>query len=411
MEWLFQIRGISDKAEITSESIYGPAFQAALALLTFILICCLAALLGYTVSSPPTLKGAGGRDYDALQGGRRSLQDYCTSKNIDIKTTPMVAFSVATANFGGIFTETQSLLQPWTGSVHSDAVRRQVEAGARAVVFDIWPDPADSTKPVICAMLDHREWASQRWWIANGLSKGTGNYSNWRLMTRNTRPVGEVLSTAIQTAFGANPGNQNTDPFFIIMNLHGAMTTDYLDHLGRITQEALGGFAMAPEFSQAQQQKALCTTPVAAFMNRAFVIVIPDIQSGYNSLPSINTYAAFVPALMKTRMGQITNAIQTQPQQITFDIGNLSAISTANQTNCLLGGPQLTPAQAGFCLIQPTIGGSRNDNTAAYANTSWQNCLQSGAQFVAVNLFSTDSVTDAFFDATNFGQYSFKKGA
>jgi len=412
MEWIFELMGEKATANEGNKWLIISA-HTVVSVLAFIICICCAAALGYTKTTPSPPTGSIYRDYEALQGNRKSLQDYCNTHNIKIDEAPMVSFNVATANFGGIFTETQTLMNPWTGSVNAAAVRLQVEGGARAVVFDIWPDPVDSAKPVICAMTDHREFWYARWWRSNGLARGTSNFSNWRLQTRNTLPVGEVLQTAVTAAFDSAPGTQNTDPFFMILNLHGAMTVPYLNRLGSTVETALQGYGMASQYANAGQQDKLCNAPVSHFMNRVFVIVVPDTNDAFYSLPGISNGPKFVEALKQTKMGQVMNAVQDSTHQIAFESGSLAQVQKPSQPNCVsAGGALLTPAQAGFCLVQPSIGGATTDNATAYANTSWTACQQAGAQFVAVNMFdpnSTDAVMSQFYDARNFDTYSFRR--
>jgi hypothetical protein len=148
-----------------------------------------------------------------------------------------------------------------------------------------------------------------------------------------------------------------------------------------------------------------------------FVIVIPDIQPSYNSLPGINTYAAFTTAFLTTTMGEITNALEQNPNTISFEPSGISAISTASQPACGSGtsavaAPPQSLAQVGFCLVQPTTGGNTTDNSDLFSQNSYTTCLQSGAQFVALNLFSHnsgDAPLHIFFEADHFGKYSFRK--
>lgn len=353
---------------------------------------------------PTEPKGWGSKDYDGLQLTRESLQSYMKAKGLG-PNTPMNQFSVATANFGGIFTEDG----PWIGTVNPNAARLQVEAGARAMVLDIWPDPANLQKPVVAAMRDVQKWTMQQHWFNLGLNKGVGRYSNWNRLTRNTAPAGAILKAALKAAF---QGKQNTDPFFVILRLHGAMTKEYLNTLGSIVQEAIGPNAMGAEWNNCQNQGQICSAPVSDFFSKVFLIVLPDIQSGYNSLPNINTYAAFTHAFLQTKLGGITNAMEQLPNTMVFEPSGSAAITVANQPACKAGLGQQTLAQMGFCLIQPTIGGSTTDNTQLYSNPSYQTCLQSGAQFVAVNYFSpnsSDSVLSSTIFNDYFGKYSFHK--
>jgi hypothetical protein len=387
-------------------------FQFILSILVVIIISCVIALIKNTTIAPVPPKGWASTDYEAIQNGRKSLQDYMSANNIDDKT-PMNQFHVATAGFGGIFTEDIKLLNPWNGSASPDAARIQVEAGARAIVLDIWPDPANNKLPVVCCMTDATEWSAQNWWIGQGLDKGAGRYSNWRHITRNRMPAADIINTALHAAFDGPTSKQNADPFFLILKLHGAMTPDFLNTLGDTVKAAIGEHSMSPEWNRTLNQKQLCSAPVREFMSKCFVMVIPDIQPGYNSLPNINTYASFIQPFLATRLGEVTNALEQQPNTIFFEPGSLTTISTINQPNCTLGGPQLSLAQAGLTVIQPTTGGQSTDNATLYANTNLQQMVQSGAQFIAINYFSPnsgDGIISDYLNPANFGIYSFKKG-
>ena len=393
---------------------YVMVFHIAIAVLILVVISTVGTLLGNALSAPTPPKGWGQIDYDANQRTRDSLINYMAANNLPVDSTPMNQFSVATANFGGIFTEPISTLEPWIGSVSGDASRLQVEAGARALTLDIWPDPADRQTPIVTAMIDTQEWSMQNTWMKWGLDRGVGRYSNWQHLTRNKKPVGEILKPALTAAFSSSPGPQNTDPFFLILRLHGAMTMDYLNHLGRIVQDAIGGNAMGAEWNKCLNQKSICTAPVVQFLSKVFVIVLPDIQPGYNSLPNINTYAGFTTAFLNTRLGEITNALEQTPNTMVFEPSGITAISATGQSNCTNPtGPQQSLAQTGFCIVQPSIGGQTTDNSLLFSGQgSYTACLQSGAQFVAINLFSpnaTDGPLNTFFDPKYFGTFSFRK--
>jgi len=380
-------------------------FHLSLAALVLIVIIVMCVLMGFTLNAPANPKGWSTIDYDANQNTRNSLVNYMATQGLSVDSAIMNQFSVATANFGGIFTENISGMRPWIGTVSSDAARLQVEAGARAMVLDIWPDPADRQRPIVAAMVDTDAWSIQRTWKNMGLTKGVGRYSNWQRLTRNVAPAGEIIKAALTAAFSSTPGGQNTDPFFLILRLHGAMTTDYLNHLGDIVRNAIGANSMGTQWNKCVNQKSICTATVNQFLSKAFVIVIPDLQPGYNSLPNINTHAAFTPVFLSTRLGEITNMLEQTPNTIVFDPGSTAAITAATQPNCSNPtGPPQSLAQTGFCVIQPSIGGTTADNNVEFKNV--------GAQFVAVNLFSPnsdDGVLTEFFDPSNFGVFSFRK--
>lgn len=385
-------------------------FHITLSVLVIIVLSMLGSLLSSTLVTPSPPIGWSNIDYDANQNTRDSLINYMAANNLPIDSTPMNQFAVATANWGGIFTEEIGLLKPWIGTVSPEAARLQVEAGARAITLDIWPDPADRQKPVVIGMLDTQAWSMQNTWMKWGLDKGVGRYSNWQQLTRNKVPVGEILKTTLTTAFN---GFQSTDPFFLILKLHGAMTVDYLNTLGNTVHAAIAGNAMGTEWNKCMNQAAICTTPVSSFISKVFVIVIPDIQPGYNLLPNINTYAAFTPVFLTTRLGEITNALEQIPNTIFFEPSGMSTISAATQPPCGTSTSNASLAQAGFCVIQPSIGGQTTDNSVLYSGqNTYTACIQSGAQFVAVNYFSknsSDGPLTTVFDPKYFGKYSFRK--
>lgn len=368
-------------------------------------------LLAYTRSSASSPEHYSYYDWQTLSTGRKSVADLPAAT----LAQPIINFKIATATFGGIYTEpSRSGLNPYIGSVDPEAVRLQVLAGARAVIFDIWPDPANPAQAVVCAMRDNdSDWADS-WWIQRGLGRGTGRYSNWKMVTRNKVPAAQMLSAAVSTAFGQ--GNQQTDPFFLILKLHGAMTVPYLNTLGTQVGAALGGKSFSSTDTNTTNTAAYCSLPISQFMGqRAFVIVIPDIQTGYNSLPNVNTYDGFIQQFKTTTLAQYTNAIEASSGQIFFDIRNMSNVSAATQSPCGGGGGALVPAyKAGFTIVQPSVGAANTVNADLFAGTDYATALQSGAQFVGLNLFSqvkADPSIETYLSPSWFGTYSFKTGA
>jgi len=392
-------------------------FHLVMAVVVLVIIGCMIGLLVNTVVSPAPLKGwtdgLGGLqwDYDAKQGSRKSLASYIKDNGYD-DSTPMNSFAVATANFGGIFTEPIGSLYPYNGTVSTEAARLQVEAGARAVVLDIWPDPRDLRTPVVCTMKDNSAWSS--WWYnTGGLKDGLGAYSNWQQLTRNCLPAAEIMNTLITTAFdGTGTSQQTTDPFFLILRLHGGMTIDYLNTLGKAVTTAIGGHAMGGEWNRFHNQSKICTEPVSSFMSKVFVIVSPDISSNYYILPNINSYPAFISVFSQTALGEATNALESSANSIVVTPENLGSLKAASQNNTACSGVagQQSLIQTGFTVVQPSVGDVTTNNDLIFKGNIYSDCVASGAQFVAVNLFSPysgDSVLKSFLNDT-FGTYSFK---
>jgi hypothetical protein len=387
--------------EIGNWIILGTSILVLMSIIFFVL----PVLIKTAGPAPPVPKGWDTMDYDALQVYRGSMDEYLSSAGIP-DSTPIVKCRIATANFGGIATEQTGLYNPWIGSVSADAARRQVEAGARAIVFDIWPDPAEPQIPILAAMIDtERNSFERRWKHTGGLSDGVGRYSNWHKLTRNVGKVSDILTQAVETAF--HTSRQSQDPFFLILNLHGAMTIDYLNRLGGIVTNAVQGHALSAEWNKANNQSNLCKAPISLFRSKVVVIVNPDIQPGYASLPNVHSREAFNAQFLTTTLGEATNVLSSQERPVLFDPVDIAAITAPSHPNCS-GNPgdgKQTLAETGLCVIQPSIGTHSTVN-----NVNFAQLMKTGAQFVAVNLFSPDKhdkTLTSFFDQSLFGKYSF----
>jgi hypothetical protein len=96
------------------------------------------------------------------------------------------------------------------------------------------------------------------------------------------------------------------------------------------------------------------------------------------------------------------------------DIKDIASVSAATQTPCSGGGALVPAYQAGFVVVQPSVGGSSTLNSALFSGTDYSTALQSGAQFVGLNLFSqtaNDPAITTYLSDTWFGTYSFKAGS
>jgi hypothetical protein len=392
-------------------------------ILLFIIVCMMTLMTNTkTTPSPPV----GYVDYDAQQITHKSISDMIISANNPAPanpapktypdSTPMSLFQVATANFGGIFTEQNSWLNPWLGSVSANAVTLQVEAGARAIIFDVWPDPANSGSPIVASMIDVQQWYYQNQWASPGnMNKGVGRYSNWNLLTRNTGPLSDILTAATNAAFNGPSSNQNGDPFFIILNLHGAMTAAYLNLVGTIITSAVGGHAMGTEWTLGSANNTtIQTAPISQFMGRAFVIAIPDIQTdGYYSLPGVDTLPGFIntvlpPGMSVNNYASFVNAVNLIPST------SSPLLYTPDANSAVKELMQPTAAGAPIAIIQPTIGAQVTDNDSLFGLSAvgYSDCMNSKAQFVGINLFTpvaSENAMDLYLDSKNgFGTYSFK---
>lgn len=337
------------------------------------------------IPSPPTIKDA----------QRQSFTD--SSFN---PTDLMINYQVATATYGGVYTETGS---NYIGSVSPDAVEDQIKGGARSIIFDVWPNPTDTTQPCIAIMEQNQGW----WITSGGLNQGVsaGGYSNWKMLTRNSQDLLPMLQVIPNSAFSQQFG-QSSDPFFVTLNLHGAMTVSYLTTVGTILEKAFSGHHMPAEYAKNGAAGLLCTSPVSAFQNgRIFVIANIVIDPAFQSLPSYTSLADVNSIALSTpKFAEQVNLLSGSPPTV-FPITNVGAITTTKVNQCLLAaGPvtQVSLPKTTFCVVQPIVGVVGTDNATLFKNASYDSCRQTGAQFVGVNMFDNSFLNSSIFASQSF---------
>jgi len=319
------------------------------------------------------------------------------SMNADI----MVNYQVATATYGGIYTEQGRPHSNYSGRVDHLAVAAQITAGMRALIFDVWPNPSAPTQPCVVAM----EQIQTPWYSPHFTSGVTeSGYSNWKMLTR---PTSEDLLSLMNEVAATAPV---TDPFFVILNLHGAMTVPYLNIIGVILDTAFSGRHMPVEYAKAAAPAFLCTAPVSVFVGNIFIIANIVVDPAFVTIA--NQTDVTNGAMTATKFAEQVNLLSvsgfppgsaTSPTQNVYSVQSSASISSKTATCQGTTGPTATPfPSATFCVIQPSTGGLDTTNDTLYADSSFSTCLATGAQFVGINVFdqATGSATQSVFNAT-----------
>ena len=304
----------------------------------------------------------------------------------------MINYQVATAAYGGIYTEQGRTYSNYNGIVSSDAVDDQIAAGARAIIFDVWPNPANPTLPCVAAMEQNTGWWNTTGGLAiPGSGISNGGFSNWKTLTRNVGDLSDMLNHVQQSSIVI----QQQDPFFVIFNLHGAMTTTYLNTVGGIIKKAFDGRRMSTEYDKNGGSGLLCTAKVSSFAGKIFTIANIVIDSGFQSLPGFTTQQTVnTAALGAATFAESINLLSGSPQLNVFSIPGASAIQTTMVPGCS-SSTQVPLPQTTFAVIQPTTGSLDTANDTQYTGaTSFINCLGTGAQFVGVNMFDAGNSAD-----------------
>ena len=391
----------------------GMIFHGIVSAVVLLLVGCMVVLI-INVTVTPSLPGWY-QLYDISKSTRKSLDAYLSSIGKTADSIMVTDLQIATANYGGIFTEPKQPvipeMTPWHGRVSGDAVRLQVEAGARAIIFDIWPNPNDFTQPIVASMIDQDVTGTTlAWWKSTGgLTEYISRYSNWMRLTRNVEPAAPLIKTAVTTAF--TPGTpQVNDPFFLILNLHGRLPRSYLDSFGIALIDSLQGKQLSSANMVSATKTAnqrLCSVPISSLKSKVFVIVNPDVPDGM-------TREAFNAMFYISKLAEATNLLTTTERPTVFKLSELSTIKSAKNADCT--GSMAVPVplpMISLCCIQPSIGERFTDNDSQYKKTPLKDCMATGAQFVGVNVFGGDStgsdkMLQSWLEPKQFGVYSFK---
>jgi hypothetical protein len=146
--------------------------------------------------------------------------------------------------------------------------------------------------------------------------------------------------------------------------------------------------------------------PVSAIFDKAIVLVNPDVPAGM-------TREAFNAMYLNTAMKEVTNVLTTTERPLVLKTTDLSTITTAKYTDCTGSVNKVSLSSVALCAVQPTIGGLYTDNDSQFKKYSLKACMDTGAQFVGVNLFGSkggakDDTLNTWLDSGLFGIHSFK---
>ena len=345
-------------------------------------------------------------NYNSNKGFRKSLLTYLSSIKQDPTKINITQLQVATANYGGILMEPKSpwvtgYLTPYHGTVSKDAVRLQIDAGARAIIFDIWPDPSNLANPIVGAMIDNDGYGRgvySMWKNSLGLKGGVSRYSNWAKLTRNVGAVGEIITEVVYNAFS---GTQSEDPFFIILNLHGLLTKTYLNTLGGILNTSLGGKKFPTTITADNLHSNLCSITVDKMKERVFVIVNPDIPDGSDR-------TTFNSMFLKTSMKEVTNLLTTAEKGTVFRPAELGSITNVSYTDCNLSTLKVSLPKISLVTVQPSTGETTVHNNDQYGIKGFTSVMSAGVQFAGINIFSMEKGDKTLEEwKTIFKTYSF----
>ena len=258
-------------------------------------------------------------------------------------------FYVSTVNVAGIF------LPAVNGVVSVDAARMAVLGGARAFVFDLWPDlePGGNFAPIVQV-----------------IEKG----SLWRRTTLNALPFSVILNAIITEALriSTNPGNQ--DPVILYLRFRGKPRTATFNHTAKALQSSIIPYRMDISFNNCRAADRLFRVPINQLASK--VIVVSNVRGTGN-------FSEFVNFSVKDGINLEYDASQLQ----------------------LVTGDQAVEARKKI-MMNPTFIAPLSEDPLAESNDYDVTSAQAlGIHFVAMNFFNNNKKLKSYMNM--FNKYSF----
>jgi len=258
-------------------------------------------------------------------------------------------FYVSTANAAGIF------FPAVNGVVSVDAARLAVLGGARAFVFDLWPDlsPGAEFGPIIQAV------------EPNGL---------WRRTTLNALPFVNVLQALVTEALqtSTNPGQQ--DPLILYLRFRGKPRNSTFKYTADALQSLILPYRLDASFNNCRGADRLFKVPINQLISK--VIVISNVRGSGKFMEFVNF--------------SVKNGINLE-----YDAAQIQTIS----------GDAATTAQKKI-LMNPTFMAPLSEDKLAESNDYEVSAAQAlGIHFVAMNFWNQTKSLKTY--NAMFKKYSF----
>jgi len=281
--------------------------------------------------------------------GMLDLYNSLVSQGYKEENLAFTNFYVSTVNATGIF------FHAVNGVVSIDAARLAVMGGARAFVFDLWPDfePGAEFSPIIQVV------------EADSL---------WRRTTLNALPFVNVLQALITEALQTttNPGHQ--DPVILYLRFRGNPRASTFHHTAEALQSTILPYRLDSTFANCRGADRLFRVPIDQLASK--VIVISNLRGS-------------------GKFSEFVNFSTKDGIQLEYEASQLQLIS----------GDAAANAQKKI-LMNPTFVAPLSENPLAESNDYNVAAAQKlGIQFVAMNFWNNTKSLKTYME--QFGKYSF----
>lgn len=298
--------------------------------------------------------------YDSRRDKRINLQTYLDElkkSGVDENHLCLTNFYISTANATGIF------LPGKDGVASEDAARVAVTAGARAFVFDIWPDlrPGGNFSPVLQI-------------VESG--------SVWRRISLNSAPFVTVLKTIIHEIF-ERPGFTD-DVVVLYLRFRGAPKRQTFDGTLTALQTCIEPYRLDASFNNCRGQKG--------DSNRLFSTFIKNLKK-----------KVIVVSNNLAREHGLNDYINIGPDDgVKIEWSESDALGLNDQTRA----KAIRDIQQNLAFVAPLSEDPKTDNN----NWRFEESMKIGIQYIAMNFMQPPTKSEYiadYLDVKKFGRSSY----
>jgi hypothetical protein len=296
--------------------------------------------------------------YDTNRDKRIDLPTYLAElKKAGIPDThlSLTNFHISTANATGIF------LPGEDGVATEYAARAAVAAGARAFVFDIWPDlsPGGNFSPILQV-------------VESG--------SKWRRISLNSVPFVRVLKSIMHEIFESGRSGYN-DVVVIYLRFRGNPKRQTFDGTLSALQACIEPYRLDASFNNCRGQKGDTNRLFSTFITNLFkkvIVVSNNVARGHG----LNDYINIGP----------DDGIKLE-----WEIGDALGLNEQARTKAI------SDIQQNLTFVAPLSEDSKTDKN----NWQFDESMKLGIHYIAMNFFKQSDYLSDYLDTKKFGRSSY----
>lgn len=267
-------------------------------------------------------------------------------------------FYISTVNAAGLFYPRVD------GVISPDAATLAVQAGARAFVFDIWPDlRAGANFGPILQVVEQS--------------------SLWRRITLNALPFHVVLQPIVSSLYSnnfLNIQNGSKDAVILYLRFRGTPRMETYTAVAAALRDIMEPYRLDSSFYARRGEDRLFSTPITAFFSKVIVMSNKTAEG--------------------TILEDYVNFLQKGP---TPDIREWDGASMANLTDAM------QTEKMALLKTQLTVASPLPETEAAETNAwNWKQAHALGIQYAGMNLFYPSETLKEYMAPDMFGVYSYK---